>query len=166
MVTKLYNEGKTTREIAKIARMSLRDIGIILRELNKEPEPIPPKSSRSKAFQMFSRGKNSTYVSIRLDLTYDEVVMYYREFLSLNNKTEFIRLCEKYKSHLPFVIELIEGIKLFQLSELDTQIITDYLRDSKNLNDRLNWLRHNINCLELRKNCLEDEIPNGKLPGL
>ena len=31
IVIKLYEEGKTTREIAKLERMSLRDIGIILK---------------------------------------------------------------------------------------------------------------------------------------
>ncbi len=31
MVTKLYNEGKTTREIAKEVKISLRDIGIMIR---------------------------------------------------------------------------------------------------------------------------------------
>ncbi len=35
IVIKLYEEGKTTREIAKLERMSLRDIGIILKSTIK-----------------------------------------------------------------------------------------------------------------------------------
>ena len=35
LVIKLYIEGKTTRDIAKEVRISLRDIGIIIREYNK-----------------------------------------------------------------------------------------------------------------------------------
>jgi transposase len=57
LVIKLYEEGKTTREIAKEVRISLRDIGIILKEYNKEPEPEKPKSNRARAIQMFLEGK-------------------------------------------------------------------------------------------------------------
>ena len=83
LVIKLYEEGKTTREIAKELRISLRDIGIITRECNKEPEPDPPKSSRAKAIQLFSEGKDQVYVLKNLDLKYDEVKQYFSEYLSL-----------------------------------------------------------------------------------
>jgi transposase len=56
-VINLYEEGKTTREIAKIVRISLQDIGIILREHYKEPGPEPTKSKRAKSFQMFHKEK-------------------------------------------------------------------------------------------------------------
>lgn len=72
LVIKLYNEGKTTREIASEAMMSLKDIGIIIREINNEPEPL--KSPRARAYQMFSDGQNPTQVSIDLDIKYDEVI--------------------------------------------------------------------------------------------
>ena len=38
LVLKLYNEGKTIREIAKEVRMSFRDIGIILNKVIKEKD--------------------------------------------------------------------------------------------------------------------------------
>jgi len=80
---KLDNEGKTTREIASEAIMSLRDIAIIIREINNEPEPL--KSPRASAYQMFSDGQNPTQVSIDLDIKYDEVIetwktMYTKKF--------------------------------------------------------------------------------------
>ena len=58
LVIKLYEEGKTYREIAKEVRISPRDIGNILKEHYKEPQPEPPKSNRAKAFEMFSEGKD------------------------------------------------------------------------------------------------------------
>jgi transposase len=58
LVIDQYQEGKTTRQIAKDLRMSLRDIGIILGEYNKEQEPKPAKSDHAKAFQFFSKGKD------------------------------------------------------------------------------------------------------------
>ena len=45
LVIKLYEEGKTTREMAKLVKISLREIGSILREYKREPEPKPEKSS-------------------------------------------------------------------------------------------------------------------------
>ena len=69
-------KGRRTREIAKVVRISPRDIGSILKEYYKEPQPEPPKSKRAKAFQMFSEGKNIIEVSIALDLSYDEAIQY------------------------------------------------------------------------------------------
>lgn len=82
MVIKLYEEGETTREIAKEVRISIRDVGIILKEYNKEPEPEKPKSNRARAIQMFSEGKQPVDVITTLDLRYEEVIQYYNEYLS------------------------------------------------------------------------------------
>lgn len=80
LVIKLYEEGKTTREIAKELRISLRDIGIILKEYKKEPEPKPSKSPRAEAFQMFSDGKTTIEVLTFIDLSYDQVVQCHNEY--------------------------------------------------------------------------------------
>ena len=39
LVIKLAKEGKTTREIAEIVHMSLKDIGIILRKITGDEDP-------------------------------------------------------------------------------------------------------------------------------
>ena len=56
MVIKHYEEGKTTREIAKELRISLREYPVSYWKeyKKKEPEPKPSKSPRAEAFQMFS----------------------------------------------------------------------------------------------------------------
>jgi transcriptional regulator len=38
LVLDLYNEGKTIKEIAKEAKMSFRDIGVILKQAGKQEE--------------------------------------------------------------------------------------------------------------------------------
>src|SRR6476469_10013738 len=96
LVIKLYEEGKTTREIAKIVKISLRDIGIILREYNKEPEPKPPKSDHAQAYQLFLKGKTPTQVSIIVDLSYETVNRLYLEFISLNYKSDFVNILRNY----------------------------------------------------------------------
>ncbi len=166
LVIKLYEEGKTTREIAKELRMSLRDIGIILKEHNKEPEPKPSKSPRAEAFQMFSDGKTTIEVLTFLDLSYDHVIQYHNEYLSLKTRTNFIDLYEKYERYMPFLIDMIEKIRRGELSEWDLKIIFQYYMDSRKLLQKIKLLENDIYDLEIRKSCLERGILNGRIPGL
>lgn len=57
LVLDLYNEGKTIREIAKEAKMSFRDIGVILKEVSKQEEQTQMQSISSQAYKLFSEGK-------------------------------------------------------------------------------------------------------------
>jgi hypothetical protein len=166
LVIKLYEEGKTTREIAKEVKISPRDIGIITREYNKEPEPDPPKSSRAKAIQLFSEGKDQVYVMKNLDLNYDEVKQYFSEYLSLTKTDSFIMFSEKYERFQALFIRIVERMKRSELLETDVYTLIDYLNGFRNLNKHKEQLQHEINCLLLMKKCLEDEIHDGKIPGL
>jgi cytidylate kinase len=57
LVLDLYNQGKTYREIAKEARISPRDIGIILRkaEQNKQKQQPSVDNSNGKATEVVDR---------------------------------------------------------------------------------------------------------------
>ena len=50
LVLDLYNEGKTIKEMAKEAKMSFRDIGVILKEAGKQEEQTQMQSISSKAY--------------------------------------------------------------------------------------------------------------------
>ncbi len=63
-VVELYENGKSYHEIAKEARISLRDIKGILNKANGESS----MSKSSQAYQMFSEGKSPTDVSITLGM--------------------------------------------------------------------------------------------------
>ena len=54
LVIKLYEEGKTTSEIAQIAHISFREIGTIIRKSNGEKES-KVASNQSKAYIFLSR---------------------------------------------------------------------------------------------------------------
>lgn len=165
LVIKHYEEGKTTREIAKEVRISPRDIGIILREYNKEPEPEQPQSNRARAFEMFMDGKDTIEVLKTLDLGYDEVRQYYGQYLTLKNLTEFINFYRENQQFLPFLLRVIEKMKQFKLFENDVNTLINYLNQIKNFNITKNQLQYEINYLILKKKCMEDELPNGKIPG-
>ncbi|MGA7368625.1 MAG: hypothetical protein WBX01_05800, partial [Nitrososphaeraceae archaeon] len=96
LVVQLYRENKSYREIAKIARISVRDIKPILQKygadnLSKSSDidysvedtaaTVVPNST--KAYEMFSEGKSPLQVSISLNLRASEVQLLYKEYWEL-----------------------------------------------------------------------------------
>jgi hypothetical protein len=158
LVIKLYEEGKTTREIAKIVKISLRDIGIILREYNKEPEPKPQKSDHAKAFQLFSIGKTPTQVSIIVDLSYEAVNRWYFEYLSLNNMSDFVNLLRYYQGFLPFFIDIAEKMKRGELFKEEVNYLLANMISCRASQLSKQRLEHEVRCLELKKMSEEEEI--------
>jgi transposase len=63
-----YNQGKTTREIAKIERMSIRDISAIRKEEEARRQKNKDQEQSSKAYKLFSEGKQPVEVAIALNL--------------------------------------------------------------------------------------------------
>src|SRR3712207_3302913 len=82
-----YNQGKTTREIAKIERISIRDISAILKEeearRQKYKDQRQQEQISSKAYTLFSEGKTPIQVAITLNLGQPEVIKLYREYWKL-----------------------------------------------------------------------------------
>ena len=97
LVLDLYNQGRTYREIAKEARISPRDIGIILRKAdqnNQRPQQeescknngratAEPLGKTTRAYQLFSEGKEPIEVAIELGLDRSETIPLYRDFWKL-----------------------------------------------------------------------------------
>jgi DNA-binding CsgD family transcriptional regulator len=75
-VIELLKQGKTYREIAHEAKVSPREISRIRKKVNGEMEEKKRKkivlSKTAQALQLFRRGKNSTEVAIKLDLSPQE----------------------------------------------------------------------------------------------
>ena len=158
LVIRLYEEGKTTREIAKTVKISLRDIGIILREYNKEPEPKPEKSDHARAFQFFSKGKNLIQVSIALDLPFDVISQYFIEYLELKGMTDFVNVLKNYPSFIRFFVQIADKMKYEGLFKEDINVLVASLVSPISIRHRKEQLQHEINCLELKKRSLEYEI--------
>jgi hypothetical protein len=164
LVIKLYEEGKTTREIAKIVKVSLRDIGIILREYNKEPAPKPPKSDHAQAFQLFSNGKNLIQVSIALDLPFDQIRQYFIEYLELKGMFDFVNVLKNYPSFIRFFVQIAEKMKYEGLFKEDINVLVASLVAPISIRHRKDWLEHEVRLLELKKKVLEDELCEDKEP--
>jgi hypothetical protein len=87
-VLELYDSGKSTRDIAKILRMSLRDISFILKngEVNHGLVIIDNDNENNKssqAYRFFEEGKKPVEVAIQLGLPEKEATRYYAEFWKL-----------------------------------------------------------------------------------
>jgi DNA-binding CsgD family transcriptional regulator len=84
LVLALYNQGKSTREIAEEARMSFRDIGAILDKVEEEKknskEQAEKVSQSTQAYKLFSEGKSPVQVAIDLNIREPEVVKFYVEY--------------------------------------------------------------------------------------
>ena len=115
---------------------------------------------------MFTEGKDPIEVLKGLDLEYDEVRKYHGEYLSLKDMTDFLNFYKENNRFLPFLLRVIERMNRFELSENDVDTFIHYLNQFENINNIKIQLQHEVNCLELRKKGLEEEFPNGKIPGL
>jgi hypothetical protein len=109
LVFKLYQDGKTIREIAKQAHLSFGTIGKIIRRINHpensevDSDELSGKSKATQALSLFLQGKRPVDVAIELDLSSVEVENILQEYWVLNNLDELACIYPEIKNHLdPF----------------------------------------------------------------
>jgi transposase len=145
LVIKLANEGKTTREIAKIVHISLKDIGkIINRETGdaeglskeeiekKKQKQLKSLSPYARAFQMFRENKTLSEVVIELDLDANTVLDYHGDYLRLVRMDGLVKIYQNLKDDFPLFFHLYKRIKK---EGLNNQDITELLQDKQRLKD-------------------------------
>jgi hypothetical protein len=98
LVVELYNQGKTYHEISKLARISPRDIGVILNKAVEEKTQGIKQQDDAKefreqeqqhltlsaqAYKLFSEAKTPLQVAIALNLRESEATKFYKEYWKL-----------------------------------------------------------------------------------
>ena len=85
-----YNQGKTTREIIKELRVSPNYVSAILKKEEEKNNNIvtnkqqqPSSSHATRAYELFSNGKNPLQVAIALIIRQSEADKYNREYWKL-----------------------------------------------------------------------------------
>ena len=128
LVLELYNQGKTYREIAKEARISPRDIGIILNKVVEEKtkeskeEGIKQQDDNAKqsnqqeqqqhlslsaqAYKLFSYRKTPLEVAIALNLRESEATKLYKEYWKLKQLHNLNMAYEEIKGHIEPLLRL------------------------------------------------------------
>jgi DNA-binding CsgD family transcriptional regulator len=160
VVLDLYNQGKTIREIAKEARMSFRDIGVILNKtfpekaegLKEQYEEIQHLSVSSQAYKLFSEGKTPLDVAIALNLKESEVTKFYKEYWKLKQLHNLNTVYEELRGDIEPLLKLYrlskaKGIGLKQVVNL-LAIAND---DLPALEKRFKRLRNEISMLQFQK---------------
>ena len=120
-VLELYDQGKNTREIAKELRMSLRDIGFILKkgQVNHGIVTImddgnnsnsnnnkPSNEKATQAYKLFSEGKKPVEVAIQLSLSEKEATRYYTEYWRLKRLYSLYQIYQESKGNLSYILKL------------------------------------------------------------
>jgi hypothetical protein len=175
LVLDLYNQGKTIREIAKEARISFRDTGVILNKIieekaegskeegikqqddndaeeNKQQEQHLHLSLSAQAYKLFSEGKTPLQVAIALNLEESEATKYYKEYWKLKQLHNLNMVYEELRGDIdPF-------LKLYKLAKrkgIGVRHVVDILAIANNdlpaIEQRVKRLRNDISELQFQK---------------
>ena len=125
-----YNQRKNVRQIAQEARMSFKDIAVILKKkesaavngdrggsgngivaMDNQLQQLGNGSSQSnqkstQAYKLFSEGYKPVQVAIQLGLSEKKATRYCREYWELKGLHELTFLYEERKRHVPSFIRL------------------------------------------------------------
>ena len=115
LVLDLYNQGKSTGEIAEEARMSFRDIGAILNKAMEDKETSKEQSDKisksTQSYKLFSEGKTPIQVAIALNIQEPEVAKFYVEYWKLKGSYMLNQIYEEIKDDIGYFVSLYRSAK-------------------------------------------------------
>ena len=165
IVIKLANQGQSTREIAKVAHVSLRDIGTILRRYVGEEETATADSQgkslslNSKAFKLFRENKDLVDVAIALDMDADEVLDLHDDYLRLSNMHRLMSLYREMGDDIEHLVYLYNQLECYGLANRkDISYILQQEEKLKNLDKELYETAGEVGRLNSVKTQFEEEI--------
>jgi transposase len=180
-----YNQGKNIREIAKEARMSFRDIGIILNKANEgreqnnnnnndienkkqqqEQEQQEQQLSLStQAYKLFSDGKSLIQVPVALNLKESEITRFYKEYIKLSHMHDLNIVYEEVKGDIIPFLKLYRSARSVGMNEVHVVNLLRIANDDNNLpavEYKYNRLKQEVNVLEIRKLNLNNNLQDIK----
>jgi hypothetical protein len=113
-----FKENKTYHEIAKIARISPRDIKPIIDKAYQEKERQAHKSLAVQAYELFSKGKTLLQVTIDLNLGQAQATAYYEEYLKLVGLGDITKLYIEFKGNVSYFVNLCKAAKAAKMGIL------------------------------------------------
>jgi hypothetical protein len=102
LVLELHSLGKTYPEIAKEARISVRDIKPILVKAESEQS----LSVSSQAYKLFSEDQTATQVAIALDIRQPQATEFFTEYWKLQQLDQLYQIFQEIKNNMYFFIQL------------------------------------------------------------
>jgi len=151
LIVDLYENGSSYHQIAKEARVSLRDIKGIVDKTNG----VQSSSKSSQAYQMFSDGKSPMEVAIALEMREAEVTQLYKESWTLKQIYDLNSIYLETKGDLASFVDLY---KLSKEAGLSSEHVVRILRlaecDLLRLEGRYYNLKSEVKSLEAKKESL------------
>jgi vacuolar-type H+-ATPase subunit I/STV1 len=111
-----FIENKTYHEIAKIARISPRDMKPIIDKASQEKERQAHKSLAVQAYELFSKGKTLIQVTIDLNLGQAQATAYYGEYLKLVGLGDITKIYVEFKGNVSYFVSLCKAAKAAKMS--------------------------------------------------
>ena len=171
-------EGKTLKEIAKIVKMSFRDISKIIkayerkitlqakRKENNQNGQIKKPLISTQAYKLFRNGKKLTDVAIDLEIPAKRALRLWSQFLRLERMYESYEFYKDFQYDIPRLLTINNFIKN---NHININNLADVLREAKNIHGlqlHISILKHEIETLEETKigYSLRPLEPLGPLP--
>ena len=111
-----YNKGYTYRQITKELKMSPNQIRDIIRRHEEKDNAIASRkkelSLSSKAYKLYSKGKNSVQVAIMLNISEPQATQFHFEYFRLTGQDELISLHARTKGKLSSLLKLFDELAL------------------------------------------------------
>jgi uncharacterized phage infection (PIP) family protein YhgE len=180
-----FVEGKNTREIAIIERMSIRDILNILKEEAARKQDLEDESQKrlegrlsADAYTLFEKGKTPVDVVIKLELEGPQVTKFYKEYLRLKSLPEVVSLCDEIADDAKSYLELYKLANSSGMSNkevvtaVDTALnklpsaVENYFQTTRKVNESIEMeqdLSDHIKVLRGEKSLLIHEISDLKV---
>lgn len=180
LIVGLRGQGKTYREIAREAQVSIRDIkptldkyGTDIGQLNENSVEYPVDAEgsaimavSSRAYELFSKGQDLLQVSIAVNIEGPKVIGLYKEYVDMVNLRIFSKLCVELGNEMPSLIKLYKdakrkGISSVQILQYLTTFSTNLPRVQKQydeLENKIRALRHEQSESEKQLRDLEYKI--------
>jgi chromosome segregation ATPase len=160
-VIELYEQGKSSREIAKEVHMSFGDIASVIRRHSGEGKAETKKeevvlSKGTQVFKLFEQHKSPIDVTIELDLRSDDVGKLYKEWWQLKGLDQLNQLYDEigddiFKFHRTYKYIKDQGFTHHQL--LDA---ANHLDELQSLRSEREQLTQDIQNLALQKDQLDE----------
>jgi cytidylate kinase len=170
-----YNKGYTYRQITTELKMSPNQIRDIIRRHEEKDNAIASRkkelSLSSKAYKLYSKGKNRAQVAIMLNIPEAQATQFHFEYFRLTGQDELISLYARTKGKLSSLLKLFDelavnrGMSIEQIANV-VEISLDKLpnmerlydhakREAERLVEKRDYLLFNIN--SLKKELAEEE---------
>lgn len=111
-----YNKGYTYRQITTELKMSPNQIRDIIRRHEEKDNAIASRkrelSLSSKAYKLYSKGKNSVQVAIMLNISEPQATQFHFEYFRLTGQDELISLYARTKGKLSSLLKLFDELAL------------------------------------------------------